>query len=250
MGENPSDPVQLYLTQMGDSHLLSRQEEYRSRPANRARPEELPPRDPELRLRASGGRRHAGEGFAGPDAFGDRLRRPVLQRATEAPAVGAAAAERANAASAVEAEPRRFSGGRVEANAGRTSPPVPPSACSSAVARPSVWQRNCPIRRQHLQLVLQRLREISRRMDAAHRELAQPHGDGDRARRKQVRKRVAPAHAGHTGDARHAAPPVGPHRRVPTHARSHSPETLGRQPAARRLDRQARIETAASASSI
>ena len=28
MGENPSDPVQLYLTQMGNSRLLSRQEEY------------------------------------------------------------------------------------------------------------------------------------------------------------------------------------------------------------------------------
>jgi RNA polymerase primary sigma factor len=47
-----------------------------------------------------------------------------------------------------------------------------------------------PVRRQHLQMVLLRLREISRSMDVALHELSQPHDRGDRARRMQVRKEL------------------------------------------------------------
>jgi RNA polymerase primary sigma factor len=47
-----------------------------------------------------------------------------------------------------------------------------------------------PIRRQHLQLVFQRLGEIARRMDAAVRELSQPRTEGDQPRRREVRKEL------------------------------------------------------------
>ena len=96
-----------------------------------------------------------------------------------------------------------------------------------------------PVRRQHLQLVLQRLREISHRMDAVRRELAQPHDDGDRARRRELRKELHRLMRITHETPGHAPPPACPHRRRSTYARDASPKTLDRQPAARRVDRQA-----------
>ena len=47
-----------------------------------------------------------------------------------------------------------------------------------------------PVRRPHLQLVLERLGEIARHMDAAVRELAQLRAGGDPVRRAEVRKQL------------------------------------------------------------
>ena len=47
-----------------------------------------------------------------------------------------------------------------------------------------------PVRRQHLVLVLQRLRDISHRMDAAQRELKQPHDPTNQARRAELRREL------------------------------------------------------------
>jgi RNA polymerase primary sigma factor len=47
-----------------------------------------------------------------------------------------------------------------------------------------------PVRQQHLQSVLARLQEISRHMDTSLRELAQPRLDGDLARRAEARKEL------------------------------------------------------------
>ena len=249
MGENPSDSVQLYLTQMGSSRLLSRQEEYEAaRRIEHARKNfrrAILSADYVLQAAVGMlekvllGRMRLETVCEGPFSSEQRKRRlAALLRP-----------ERANAASAVEAEPRRFFGGRVEANAGRTSPPDPPThvpapseghpsgrgiAGSPATSAAGVGAapRNQPSHG----------RRPSRVAATARRRRSSPS--------KGSAQRVAPPHAGHAGDARHAAPPAWPaspssNTRTKSPARNSRPQTCGwssRSPSA--------IETAASASSI
>jgi RNA polymerase primary sigma factor len=188
MTENPSDPVQLYLTQMGNSRLLSRQEEYES-----------------ARL-IEGARKNFRRAVLTADY--------VLQAATgmlEKVLRGRMRVEAVCEGPFSEPQRKR----RLLASMGPNmktlqvllklnrddfsaamSKQTPPER-RRKIRRRLVLRRlkairlieELPVRRPHLQLVLERLREISRRMDAIHAELSRPHGD-DPARSRELRKEL------------------------------------------------------------
>ena len=190
MDGNPSDPVQLYLTQMSDTPLLSRQEEYEA-----AR-----------RIEHDAGKAFATPCWAtdymlqaavamlekvarGPDAHGGGLRRVAHQRPAEAATDGVGRAEPANARRPAAAQSADFAAADLAAAVGRARRRVRRRLLLRR-AKAIRLVEETPVRRQHLQVVLERLKEIARRMDAAVRELGQLCAGGDPARRAEVRKEL------------------------------------------------------------
>ena len=189
MGENPSDPVQLYLTQMGNSRLLNREEEYdaahRIEHARRDFRRAVLGADYVLQAAAGmlekvlQGRMRLEVVCEGPFSSEERKRRLV-------------ALLRPNVQTL-----------QVLLKQNRDDFPTAVSKRTPAQQRRQVRRRmllrrrkairlaeELPVRRQHLQLVLQRLRDISHRMDAVHRELKQPHDPANQAHRAELRKEL------------------------------------------------------------
>ncbi len=189
MGENPSDSVQLYLTQMGSSRLLSRQEEYEA-----ARRVEHARKNFRRAILSADYALQAAVGMLEKVLLG-RMR---LETVCEGPFSSEQRKRRLSAL--LRPNVRTL---QVLLKQNHDDFPAAVSKRTSAEHRRQLRRgmflrhrkairlaEELPVRRQHLRLVLERLREISRRMDAAHRELQQPHGDGDRARRKEVRREL------------------------------------------------------------
>jgi RNA polymerase primary sigma factor len=189
MGDSPSDAVQLYLTQMSDSPLLSRQAEL----------------DAARQIEHSRNRlRHA---LLGSDyilqAAVAMLEKVVRGRMRiETVCEGSLVTDQQRERLAAIIEPNLHTLGNL-LRRNRSDFAAAVSRQRSAEQRTMVRRRllmrrakairlveESPVRRQHLQLVLERLKEISRHMDAAVRELAQLHGRGDPARRAEVRKQL------------------------------------------------------------
>jgi len=189
MGENPTDPVQLYLTQMGNSPLLSRQEEYEA--AHRIE--------------------HARKNFRRAMLTADYVLQAAvgmlekvlrgrmrLEAVCEGPFSDVQRKRRLTAL--IEPNVRTL---QVLLKQNRDDFSEAVSKRTSHEHRRQIRRRillrrlkairlveELPVRRQHLQVVLQRLHEISRCMDAAVGELAQPHDRVNRARRTEVRREL------------------------------------------------------------
>ena len=187
MVANPSDAIQLYLTQMSDSPLLSRQEEL-----DAARRIERTRKRLRRELLTSAYVLQAAVGMLEKVAQG-RMR---LETICEGPFSDEQRKRRLTALVATNLQTLRV---LLKQNRADFSAAV--STRHSHEHRRQIRRRllarrvkairlveEAPIRRQHLQLVFQRLREIARRMDAAARELSLPHGEEDRARRREVRR--------------------------------------------------------------
>ena len=173
MSENASDPVQLYLTQMGNSRLLSRQEEYQAarqiEHARRQLRRAILAADYVLQAavamleRVSQGRMRLEVVCDGPFSNEQRKRRlTALLRPNVQTLQTLLKQNRDDFSAAVSKQ-------------------TPPEHRHQVRRRMSLRRAKAirlaeelPVRRQHLQLVLQRLRDISHRMDAIHRELNQP----------------------------------------------------------------------------
>jgi RNA polymerase primary sigma factor len=211
MGDNPTDPVQLYLTQMSDSPLLSRQDEL------------------EAARRIEHTRKRLRHALLGSDY--------ILQAAVgmlEKVVRGRMRIETVCEGSLVNDQQRLRLMAIIGPNLHTLSNLLRRNRLDFAAAisrrRPPEQRRRIrqrlllrrakairlveesPVRRQHLQLVLERLKEIARHMDAAGRELRSrgssctaapasargtevqlpsqhgPRGGGDPARRAEVRK--------------------------------------------------------------
>ena len=171
MGENPSDPVQLYLTQMSSSPLLSRQEEF------------------EAARRIEHSRKNLRHAMLGSD-YVLQAAVGMLEKATH----GRMRIEVVCEGSLTSDEQRQRLMALVGPNLQTLGNLLRQNRVDFAAAisqrrspehRRQVRQRllmrrakairlveESPVRRQHLQLVLERLKEIARHMDAALRELA------------------------------------------------------------------------------
>jgi RNA polymerase primary sigma factor len=189
MGENPSDPVQLYLTQMGSNRLLSRQEEYRA--AHRIE--------------------HARKNFRRAVLSADYVLRAAVAM-LEKVLQGRLRLETVCEGSFSDSQRRRRLAALLGPNLrtlqvllkqNRDDFPLAASKRTPAARRRQIRRRmflrrmkairlieELPVRRQHLQLVLGRLREISRRMDAVHRELGQPYSPVDRVHQTKLRREL------------------------------------------------------------
>ena len=189
MGENPSDPVQLYLTQMGNSPLLSRQEEVEAAHLiERAR------RNSRRALLSSDYVLQAAVGMLEKVLQG-RMRLEVV---CEGPFSDERRKRRFMALIGPNVKTLRV---LLKQNRDDFSAAVSkrtPGERRRQIRR-RLFQRRLkairlveelPVRRQHLQLVLQRLREIARCMDAALHQLAQPHDRGDRVPRTEARQEL------------------------------------------------------------
>jgi RNA polymerase primary sigma factor len=186
MVANPSDAVQLYLTQMSHSPLLSRQEEL-----DAARRIERTRKMLRRELLTSAYVLQAAVGMLEKVAEG-RMR---LETTCEGPFSDEQRKHRLMALIGANLPTLRF---LLKQNRADFSAAV--STRHSHELRRRIRHRlllrrvkairlveETPIRRQHLQLVFQRLREIARQMDAAAGELS-PRAQADRARRLEVRK--------------------------------------------------------------
>jgi RNA polymerase primary sigma factor len=189
MGENPSDPVQLYLTQMGNSRLLNRQEEYAAA------------------HRIEGARRDFRRAVLGTDyvlqAAAGMLEKVLQGRMRlEVVCEGPFSSEERKRRLVALLRPN-VQTLQVLLKQNRDDFPMAVSKRTPAQQRRQVRRRmllrrrkairlaeELPVRRQHLQLVLQRLRDISHRMDAVHRELKQPHDPTNQASRVELRKEL------------------------------------------------------------
>jgi RNA polymerase primary sigma factor len=186
---SPSDAIQLYLTQMSDSPLLSRREEIdAAKQIERARKHlrrAMLTSDYVLQAAVSmlervvQGRMRVEMICEGPFTDERRKHRLLAVIGTNLRTLQVLLEQnRADFAAAVS---RRRS-----------------QQCRRQIRRRLLMRRfkairlveESPVRRQHLQLVLQRLGEIARRMDAASRELSQPQSHEDPARRREVRKEL------------------------------------------------------------
>ncbi len=189
MGENPTDPVQLYLTQMGGSRLLSRTEEYEAaRQIERAR---------KAFRRALLSTDYVLQAAAGmlERVLQGRMRLEIVCE-------GPFSSEQRKRRLAASLRPNMQTL-RVLLRQNRDDFPVAISKRTPAERRRRIRRRmflrrakavrlaeELPVRRQHLHVVLQRLREIGHRMDAAQRELKQIHNGDNPARRRELRKEL------------------------------------------------------------
>ena len=189
MSENPTDPVQLYLTQMGDSHLLSRREEYEAaRQIERAR---------KTFRRAILSADYVLQAAAGmlEKVLRGRMR---LETVCEGPFSSEQRKRRLEALLHPNMQTLQ-----VLLKQNREDFPPAISKRTSAEQHRRLRRRmllrrskairlaeELPVRRQHLQVVLQRLREISHRMDVARQELGQLHNGADAAQRAELRKEL------------------------------------------------------------
>ena len=189
MSENPTDPVQLYLTQMGDSHLLSRREEYEAaRQIERAR---------KTFRRAILSADYVLQAAAGmlEKVLRGRMR---LETVCEGPFSSEQRKRRLETLLHPNMQTLQ-----VLLKQNREDFPPAISKRTSAEQRRRLRRRmllrrskairlaeELPVRRQHLQVVLQRLREISHRMDVARQELGQLHNGADAAQRAEARKEL------------------------------------------------------------
>jgi RNA polymerase primary sigma factor len=189
MGENPSDPVQLYLTQMGTSRLLSRQEEldaaHRIEQARKEFRRAMLTADYVLQAavgmlqKVSQGRMRLETVCEGPFSDDQRKRRLTALLGPNVRTLQVLLKQ--NHADFVTAVSKRQS-----------------HAHRRQIRRRLILRRRkairlveeLPVRRQLLQLVLQRVRDIGHRMDAAVRELAEPHDLGGHARKMELRKEL------------------------------------------------------------
>jgi RNA polymerase primary sigma factor len=189
MSENPTDPVQLYLTQMGDSHLLSRREEYEA-----ARQIEHARRALRRAILSADYVLQAAAGMLEKVLRG-RMR---LETVCEGPFSSEQRKRRLEALLQPNVQTLQ-----VLLKQNREDFPAAISKRTSAEHRRRLRRRmlfrrwkairlaeELPVRRQHLQVVLQRLREISHHMDVAHQELGQLHNGGNPARRTELRKEL------------------------------------------------------------
>jgi RNA polymerase primary sigma factor len=189
MGLNPTDPVQLYLTQMGDSRLLNRQEEYKA-----AREIEQARRKFRRAILGSDYALQAAAGMLERVLHG-RMR---VETVCEGPFSSEQRKRRLTAL--LQPNMRTL---LVLLKQNRDDFPAAISKRTSAEHRRRLRHRmflrrakairlaeELPVRRQHLQVVLQRLREISHRMDLAQQELQQLHNGGDPGRRAELRKEL------------------------------------------------------------
>lgn len=189
MGENPTDPVQLYLTQMGDSRLMNRKEEYRA-----ARQIEHARRNARRVILSSDYVLQAAAGMLEKVLQG-RIR---LESVCEGPF-------------STEARRRRLSA-LLQPNMrtlltllkqNREDFPAAISKRTSAERRRELHRRiylrrtkairlaeELPVRRQHLQTVLQRLHEISQRMNVLYGEILELGNGQNPARRGVLRKEL------------------------------------------------------------
>jgi RNA polymerase primary sigma factor len=187
MSENPSDPVQLYLTQMSNSPLLTRQEEY------------------EAARRIEHTRRHLRHAILGSDYVFQAVV-GMLEKVTR----GRMRVETVCEGSLTSDQQKRRVISLIAPNLQTLRDMVRRNRLDFAAAvskRRPAGQRHqirrrlllrrakairlaeeSPVRRQHLQVVMERVKEISWRMDAAVRELA--HVNGDSVRRAEVRKEL------------------------------------------------------------
>jgi RNA polymerase primary sigma factor len=189
MVARPNDAIQLYLTQMSDTRLLSRQEELdAARRIERAR------RHLRRAMLTSDYVLQAAVGMLEKVACG-RMRVETVFEGSFADE------QRKDRLAAIVAANLRtlhvlLAQNRVDFTAAVSS--RHPREHRRQIRRRLLTRRfkaihlveESPIRRQHLELVSQRLQEIGRRMDAAVRELSQPHDREDRARRQEVRKEL------------------------------------------------------------
>ncbi len=189
MGETPSDPVQLYLTQMGDSPLLSRQEELES-----ARRIEITRKRLRRVMLSSDYVLHAAVGMLEKAARG-RLRVEMICEGTLSDDC------QKRRLLAVIGTNLRTIGSLLQRN--RVDFTIAVSKRRSRECRCQARRRlllrrtkticlveESPIRWQHLLLVLKRLEEIGRRMEAAARELRHSVSDDDLDRRGELRKEL------------------------------------------------------------
>lgn len=189
MSENPSDAIQLYLTQMSDSPLLSRQEELRAaRRIERAR------KNLRRAILTSDYVLQAAVGLLEKVALG-RLR---METVCEGPFSDPQRKRRLGALLGPNVRTLHvlLKQNRDDFSAAVSRRCAPEQR--RRIRRRIVMRRvkairlveELLVRRQHLQPVLQRLEQIARCMDAAVRELSQLHDQGNRARKAEVRKEL------------------------------------------------------------
>jgi RNA polymerase primary sigma factor len=189
VGANPSDAIQLYLTQMSDSPLLSREDEFEA-----AQRIEIARKRLRRVMLTSDYVIQAAVGMLEKLATG-RLR---LESVCEGPFSDPQRKRRFMASLGPNLRTLHvlLKQNRDDFSAAVSKQCTPEHR--RRIRRRIVQRRvkavrlveELPVRRQHLQLVLQRLRDISRFMDAAVHELSQPRQSGDRARRVEVRKEL------------------------------------------------------------
>jgi RNA polymerase primary sigma factor len=189
VASSQSDAIQLYLTQMSDSPLLSRQEEYNAamrieRARNRLRRAML----------TSDYVLQAAVGMLEKVACGRMRLEVVCDGPFSDPR------RKARLAALIAANQKTL---HVLLEQNRADLPASMSKRRPREHRRQIRRRmflrrlkaiclveESPVRRQHLQLVFQRLEEIARCMNGAVRELSNPHAHTDLARRKEVRKEL------------------------------------------------------------
>jgi RNA polymerase primary sigma factor len=189
MGENPTDPVQLYLTQMGNSRLLTRQEEYKA-----AQLIEHARKNLRRAMLTSDYMLHAAVGML-EKVLSGRMRLEVV---CEGPFSDERRKQRLLAWIAPNMHTLQVLLTQNRADFSAAMSRQTPRERRRQVRRRLILRRlkairlveELPVRRQHLQLVLQRLREISRQMQVAVGELSRPHSEGDQSHRKEVRREL------------------------------------------------------------
>ena len=189
MDGRPSESVQIYLTQMSNTPLLSRQEELAA-----ARRIEETRKDLRQAMLATDYVLQAAVAMLDKVARGQMrpevaCEGPLSRDAAETASDGRGRAERAHAAESGAAQPRRFCRGRIQ----KSSPEHRQQARRRLLFRRAKAIRlveETLVRRQHLEVILDRLKDIARQMDALVQQLAELRRGGDTVRADEARKEL------------------------------------------------------------